>query len=109
MSSNVDPETPKAGAWTDEERVQLLIQVILQNCGQVSLKGVKLPGRTTKAITHVYGRIKSEAQASINGGGSASDSPSASKTQSTGKKRRSSSNANGTPAAKKRAAKSATP
>ncbi|KAM0492664.1 hypothetical protein D7B24_005265 [Verticillium nonalfalfae] len=66
MSSNAPSETPKSGSWTDKERVQLLIQIILQHPpARIDMAKIKLPGRTPKAMQHVFGRIKSEAQACL--------------------------------------------
>ncbi|KAM0326533.1 hypothetical protein ACHAQA_006402 [Verticillium albo-atrum] len=104
MSSKAVPETPKAGGWTLEERLQLMTQILATNHVQYNIKLVKMPGRTHKAIQHQWGRIKTEMQAFIDSEPSDSASASASKPKSAGKKRGSDTDDKGTPAAKKRAA-----
>ncbi|KAF4631380.1 hypothetical protein G7Y89_g6754 [Cudoniella acicularis] len=53
-----------AGGWSDAEKYSLLLQIIKQIGGdRLSIKFDKivLPGRTPKAMTHVWAKIRAEA------------------------------------------------
>ncbi|CAG8980909.1 hypothetical protein HYALB_00012789 [Hymenoscyphus albidus] len=60
-------EAGKKTAWSEEEKMSLLLQIIKQQGGGESMKvkwqDIHLPGRTAKSMTHVWAKIRQEAAA----------------------------------------------
>ncbi|RYP56204.1 hypothetical protein DL771_011991 [Monosporascus sp. 5C6A] len=100
MADSNNTNESAGSKWTDAEKASMMVQIIDQLTsagGKVRLGELNMPGRTTKSLTHMLGKIKDEAAAHKVEGGSGSGSvPATPKAKAGPKKGASSASAKGT-------------
>ncbi|RYP10318.1 hypothetical protein DL765_008172 [Monosporascus sp. GIB2] len=77
MADSNNNNESAGGKWTDAEKASMMVQIIEQLTsagGKVRLGELNMPGRTTKSLTHMLGKIKEEAALHKREGGSGSGS-----------------------------------
>ncbi|EMR62931.1 hypothetical protein UCREL1_10130 [Eutypa lata UCREL1] len=60
------PAEHAGGKWTDAEKYTLMVQIIKQLTAggiKIKLSELSMPGRTTKSLSHMLGKIRDEAAA----------------------------------------------
>ncbi|RYP57955.1 hypothetical protein DL769_009177 [Monosporascus sp. CRB-8-3] len=102
MADSNNTNESAGGKWTEAEKASMMVQIIeqLTSAGaKVRLGDLNMPGRTTKSLTHMLGKIKEEAAAHKREGANASGSgsvPATPKAKAGSKKGVSSASATGT-------------
>ncbi|RYO84107.1 hypothetical protein DL766_008110 [Monosporascus sp. MC13-8B] len=100
MADSNNTNESAGGKWTDAEKASMMVQIIEQLTsagGKVRLGELNMPGRTTKSLTHMLGKIKEEAALHKREGGSGSGSvPATPKAKGGAKKGASSAPGSGT-------------